>query len=90
MKYGESTKIECSAVGTPLPTVNFLRDSTIQEGLQNDVGDTEAYRSHMILSATYSDAGRYLCYASNIIVNPPKGRIKAKSIVEIDVIVVGK
>ena len=72
---GGRVELRCEATGLPQPSVYILKDiydSTWHNlDFANGTFDRKIKR---ISSAKLSDAGRYVCLASNVLVGPPQGK----------------
>ena len=70
---GEKVELRCEARGSPLPTIYILKDIYDTTWHNQDfTNGTIERKIKRIESAQLSDAGTYVCLASNVLVGPPQ------------------
>lgn len=90
---GDDLVITCQATGMPTPDVRLLQvvpPSYIRDTKHVQVSESTfvVTKRKVIKSAKLSDAGLYLCIASNTLVNPPQGIRNSTAIARITVSVI--
>ena len=77
MPVGGSVELRCEATGSPAPTVLLLKNIFDSSRHNLDAGNGTIERKvKRIDSASPSDAGVYVCLASNVLVGLPEGKRK--------------
>ena len=85
LHVGSSRSVHCDATGSPTPTVKWIRGSSHTPPTTSGNGATLE-----LVYVTGEDAGTYYCFASNTLVNPPRGRREEVSVWTITVVIEGE